>query len=71
MVYRRLVAYRYFWLSEAAFRVMGGSVPKHTGPIVLTDTHLEPSVSRTRPITITENRRRWKSLILRDTQAAC
>src|ERR1700678_1742374 len=26
---------------------MGDSVPKHTGPISLTDTHLEPSVSRT------------------------
>jgi hypothetical protein len=24
---------------------MGDSVPKHTGPISLTDTHLEPSVS--------------------------
>ena len=24
---------------------MGDSAPKHTGPIVLTDTHLEPSVS--------------------------
>ena len=26
---------------------MGDSVPKHTGPISLTDTHLEPSVSIT------------------------
>jgi hypothetical protein len=50
---------------------MGESVPKHTGPIVLTDTHLEPSVSRTRPTTIRENHRRWKGLIPRDTQAAC
>jgi len=50
---------------------MGDSAPKHTGPIALTDTHLEPSVSRTRPATIRENRRRWKGLILRDTQAAC
>jgi hypothetical protein len=25
--YRRLVAYRYFWLCEAAYRVMGDSVP--------------------------------------------
>ena len=41
------MAYRYFWLSEAAYRVMGDLVPKHTGPISLTDTHLEPSVSRT------------------------
>jgi hypothetical protein len=50
---------------------MGDSAPQHTGPIVLTDTHLEPSVSRTRPTTIGENRRRWQGLILRDTQAAC
>src|ERR1035438_8131681 len=50
---------------------MGDSVPKHTGPISLTDTHLEPSVSRTRPTTTRENRRRWKGLIPRDTQAAC
>ena len=50
---------------------MGDSVPKHTGPISLTDTHLEPSVWRTRPTTTRENRRRWKSLIPRDTQAAC
>ena len=50
---------------------MGDSAPKHTGPIVLTDTHLEPSVSRTRPTTTREKRRRWKGLILRDTQAAC
>ena len=41
---------------------MGDSVPKHTGPISLTDTHLEPSVSRTdRPPP--ENRRRWKGLL--------
>jgi hypothetical protein len=61
--YRRLVAYRYFWLSEAAYRVMGDSVPKHTGPISLTDTHLEPSVSRTRPTTTRENHRRWEGLL--------
>jgi len=30
---------------------MGDSVPQHTGPISLTDTHLEPSVWRTRPTT--------------------
>jgi hypothetical protein len=41
---------------------MGDSVPKHTGPISLTDTHLEPSVSRTdRPPP--ENCRRWKGLL--------
>ena len=50
---------------------MGDSVPKHTGPISLTDTHLEPSVLRTRPTTTRENRQRWKGLIPRDTQAAC
>jgi len=33
---------------------MGDSVPKHTGPISLTDTHLEPSVLRTRPTTTRE-----------------
>src|ERR1700722_2212917 len=56
---------------ETRYREMGDSVPKHTGPIVLTDTSLEPSVSRTRPTTTRENRRRWKGLILRNTQAAC
>jgi hypothetical protein len=30
---------------------MGDSVPKHAGPISLTDTPLEPSISRTRPTT--------------------
>ncbi len=53
---------------------MGDSVPKHTGPISLTDTHLEPSnpsVLRTRPTTTRENHRRWKGVIPRDTQAAC
>ncbi len=50
---------------------MGDSVPKHTGPISLTDTHLEPSISRTRPTITRENRRRWKGLSPRDTQAAC
>jgi hypothetical protein len=49
----------------------GDSVPKHTGPISLTDTHLEPSVLRTRPTTTRENHRRWKGFIPRDTQAAC
>ena len=42
---------------------MGDSVPKHTGPISLTDTHLEPSVSRTRPTTTRENHRRWEGLL--------
>jgi hypothetical protein len=35
--YPRLVAYGYFWLSEGAYREMGDSVPKHAGPISLTD----------------------------------
>jgi hypothetical protein len=47
------------------------SLQVSTGPISLTDTHANPSVSRTRPTTIRENRRRWKGLIPRDTQAAC
>ena len=50
---------------------MGDSVSKHTGPISLTDTHLEPSVLRTRATTTREKRRRWKGLIPRDTQAVC
>ena len=50
---------------------MGDSVPKHTGPISLTDTHLEPSVSRTRPTTTRENRRRWEGPLYQNAQAAC
>jgi len=50
---------------------MGDSVRKHTGPISWTDTHLEPSVSRTRPTTTRENHRRWEGLFTRDAQAAC
>jgi len=37
------------------------SVPKHTGPTSLTDTTLEPSVSRTRPPTTPENYRDGKA----------
>ncbi len=33
---------------------MGDSVPRHTGPISLTDTPLEPSIFRTRPTTTRE-----------------
>jgi len=42
------VAYGYFWFSEGAYRVMGDSVPKHTRPTSLTDTHprTEPSEPR-------------------------
>jgi len=39
---------------------MGDSVPKHTGPISLTDTPLEPSISRARLTTIGENARDGK-----------
>jgi hypothetical protein len=45
--YPRLAAYRYFRLSEGAQREISEPVPEHTGPISLTDTSLEPSVSRT------------------------
>ena len=36
---------------------MGDSVPKHTGPISLTDTHPRTELSRTRPTTTGENPR--------------
>ena len=49
---------------------MGDSVPKHTGPISLTDTHLEPSVSRTRPTTPRESPEMERP-VTRDAQAAC
>ena len=39
---------------------MGDSVPKHAGPISLTDTPLEPSISRTRPTTTRVNPRDGK-----------
>ena len=35
---------------------MGDSVPKHTGPISLTDTHPRTELSRTRPPTTGEIR---------------
>ena len=49
---------------------MGDSVPKHTGPISLTDTPLEPSISRTRPTTTGESQSR-KACFTGDAQAAC
>ena len=49
---------------------MGDSAPKHTGPISLTDTPLEPSISRTDCFTIEENPR-WKAFFTGDAQAAC
>jgi len=50
---------------------MGDSVPKHAGPISLTDTPLEPSISRTRPTTTGENPRDGKPFFTGDAQAAC
>ena len=41
------------------------------GQISLTDTSLEPSISRTRPITTEEKLLRWEGLFLSDAQAAC
>ena len=49
---------------------MGDSVPKHTGPISLTDTHLEPSVSRTDRPPPRESPEMERPLT-RDAQAAC
>src|SRR5260370_1955894 len=49
-----------FLVIRGGIACISDSVPKHTGPNSLTDTHLEPSVSRTRPTTTRENRRRWK-----------
>jgi hypothetical protein len=49
---------------------MGDSVPKHTGPISLTDTPLEPSISRTRPPP-PERIPEWKACFTGDAQAAC
>ena len=40
---------------RAASELVASEVPKHTGPISLTDTPLEPSVSRTRPTISGEN----------------
>jgi len=50
---------------------MCDSVPKHTGPISLTDTH--PRTEHLQNPTAHHLRKpqRWKSLFLRDAQAAC
>jgi hypothetical protein len=51
---------------------MGDSVPKHTGPNSLTDTH--PRTERLQNPTDhhpRENHRRWKGLFTREAQAAC
>jgi hypothetical protein len=50
---------------------MGDSVPKHTGPISLTDTHPRTEHLQNPTVPTGVNRRRWKSLFLRDAQAAC
>ena len=60
-----------FLVIRGGIACISDSVPKHTGPNSLTDTHLEPSVSRTRPTTTRENRRRWKGLFITDAQASC
>src|SRR6266853_5191433 len=60
-----------FLVIRGGIACISDSVPKHTGPNSLTDTHLEPSVSRTRPTTTRDNRRRWKGLFIRDAQASC
>ena len=49
---------------------MGDSVPQHTGPNSLIDTHPRTERLRTRPTTTRENPRRWKAGH-RDAQAAC
>jgi hypothetical protein len=60
-----------FLVIRGGIACISDSVPKHTGPNSVADTHLEPSVSRTRPTTTRENRRRWKGLFIRDAQASC
>ena len=60
-----------FLVIRGGIACISDSVPKHTGPNSLTDTHLEPSVSRTRPTTTRENGRRWKGLFITDAQASC
>src|SRR5260370_33263662 len=59
-----------FLVIRGGIACISDSVPKHTGPNSLTDTHLELSVSRTRPTT-RGNRRRWKGRFIRDAQASC
>src|SRR5258708_26392408 len=60
-----------FLVIRGGIAFISDAAPKHTRPNSLTDTHLEPSVSRTRPTTTRENRRRWKGLFVRDAQASC
>ncbi len=50
---------------------MGDSVPKHTGPISLTDTHPRTEHLQNPTVHRRSKAQRWKSLLLRDAQAAC
>ena len=50
---------------------MGDSVPKHTGPISLTDTHPRTEHLQNPTAPHWSKPQRWKSLFLRDAQAAC
>ena len=50
---------------------MGDSVPKHTGPISLTDTHPRTEHLQNPTVHHRSKPQRWKSLLLRDAQAAC
>jgi hypothetical protein len=50
---------------------MGDSVPKHTGPISLTDTPLEPSNLQNPTDHHRRESQRWKAFFTGDAQAAC
>src|ERR1700722_16299181 len=60
-----------FLVIRGGIACVSDSVPKHTGPNSLTDTHLEPGASRTRSPPPREKGRRWKGLFIRDAQASC
>jgi len=50
---------------------MGDSVPKHTGPNSLTDTHPRTEHLQNPTAHHRSKPQRWKSLLLSDAQAAC
>ena len=50
---------------------MGDSVPKHTGPISLTDTPLEPEHLQNATDHHRRESQRWKAFFTGDAQAAC
>jgi hypothetical protein len=50
---------------------MGDSVPKHTGPISLTDTHPRTEHLQNPTAHHWSKPQRWKSLFFRDAQTAC